>query len=69
MSSKKINPYFTSDLSTEHLSTEEKKELEKLIKEITEEAKRVVEDYVKNPSELSGSAVQIHVDSPHLKEK
>tara|TARA_B100000287_G_C20434964_1_gene703130 strand:+ start:590 stop:793 length:204 start_codon:yes stop_codon:yes gene_type:complete len=46
-----------------------KKELEKLLKEITEEAKSVVEDYIKNPSELSGSALHIHPDSPFLKEK
>ena len=46
-----------------------KKELEKLLKEITEEAIKVVEDYAKNPSEMSGSAIHIHEDSPHLKEK
>ena len=50
-------------------SEKEEKELEKLLKEITDEAKKVVEDYVKNPSELSGSTVQIHTDSPLLKEK
>ena len=66
---KKINSYFTSDLSTEHLSKNEKKELENLIKQITDEAKLVVEDYIKNPSELSGSSIQIHSDSPLLKEK
>ena len=32
--------------------------------EITEEAKNVVEDYIKNPSELSGSITQIHESSP-----
>ena len=41
-----------------------RKELERLLKEITEEAKKVVEDYVKNPSEMSGSVVQVHVNSP-----
>jgi hypothetical protein len=46
-----------------------KKELEKLLKEITKEAKSVVEDYAKNPSELSGSTLQIHPESPFLKEK
>ena len=45
-----------------------KEELEKLIKEMTEDAKAMVEDYVKNPSELSGSVTQIHEDSPLLKE-
>ena len=66
---KKIKSYFTEDLSIEHLSDAEKKELEKLLEEITQEAKLVVEDYVKNPSKISGSAVQIHSDSPILKEK
>ena len=48
------------------LTQKEKKELEKLIKEITETAKEVVEDYSKNPSEMSGSVVQIHETSPIL---
>ena len=47
----------------------EKKELEKLIKEITEEAKKVVEDYIKNPTDMSGSMVMIHENSPLLKDK
>ena len=52
------------------ISKKDKKELEKLLKEITEEAKKVVEDYVKNPSQFdSGSAIQLHPDSPILKEK
>ena len=51
------------------LTIEQKKELEKLIKEITEQAKSVVEDYSKNPSEMSGSVIQIHEDSPLLDKK
>ena len=51
------------------LSKKEKKELQKLIDEINNEAKKVVEDYVKNPSELSGSTIQIHPDSPLLDKK
>ena len=43
-----------------------KKELEKLKKEILDEAKKVVEDYVDNPSEISGSVVNIHQNSPFL---
>ena len=66
---KKINAYFTEDLSTDHLSNEEKEELQKIIGELTEQAKHVVEDYVKNPSEMSGSVVVIHEKSPYLKEK
>ena len=44
----------------------EQKELEKLKKEILDEAKKVVEDYVDNPSEISGSVVNIHQNSPYL---
>ena len=44
----------------------EEKELEKLKKEILDEAKKVVEDYTKNPSQLSGSLTQVHEDSPAL---
>ena len=45
-----------------------RKELEKLKKEILEEAKKVVEDYVDNPSDISGSVVNIHQNSPFLDE-
>ena len=51
------------------ITEEEKKELEKLIKEITNDAKSVVEDYVKNPSTVSGSTeIHIHEQSPWLDE-
>ena len=53
----------------EELSKEEKEELQRLTDEINEEAKNVVEDYVKNPSEISGSVVQIHEDSPFIDER
>ena len=42
------------------------KELEKLKKEILDEAKKVVDNYVENPSEESGSTVNIHQNSPFL---
>ena len=45
-----------------------RKKLEKLKKEILDEAKKVVEDYVDNPSEISGSVVNIHQNSPFLDE-
>ena len=51
------------------LSKEDKEELQKLTDEITEEAKNVVEDYVKNPSEISGSVIEIHEDSPFIDER
>ena len=41
-------------------------EMKKIVEEITKEAKLVVEDYVKNPSEMSVSVVQIHETSPIL---
>ena len=43
-----------------------RKELEILKKEILDEAKKVVEDYVDNPSDISGSVVNIHQNSPFL---
>ena len=51
------------------LSKREKEELQKLTDEITEEAKNVVEDYVNNPSEISGSVVAIHENSPFVDER
>ena len=45
-----------------------KKELERLKKEILDEAKKVVEDYSKNPSEISGSVIEINQNSPFLEE-
>ena len=43
-----------------------RKELEKLKKEILEEAKKVVDNYVENPRDISGSVVNIHQNSPFL---
>ena len=43
-------------------------QLEKLKKEILDEAKKVVENYVDNPSDISGSVVNIHQNSPFLDE-
>ena len=43
-----------------------KKKLEQLKKEILDEAKKVVENYVDNPSDISGSVVNIHENSPFL---
>ena len=44
------------------------KQIEQLKKEIMDEAKKVVKDYVDNPSEISGSTVHIHQDSPFVDE-
>ena len=51
------------------LTKKEQQDLEKLIKEITEDAKSVVEDYEESPSEISGSFTQVHENSPFLVEK
>ena len=48
------------------MNEKQKKELEKLISEITEEAKNVIKDYEDNPSEMSGSIVQVHENSPYV---
>ena len=46
MSTKKINTSnLNTDLNTDHLTPEQKEELEKMIKEITEEAKSVIEEW------------------------
>ena len=42
------------------------KELEQLKKEIMDEAKKVVDNYVENPSDISGSTINIHQNSPFL---
>ena len=49
------------------LNEKQRKELQAIIDSITKEAKDMVEDYSKNPSELvSGSIVQIHEGSPYV---
>ena len=53
---------------SDDLTKEQREELEKLQKEIIDEAKKVVEDYVDNPSEISGSTINIHQNSPFLDE-
>ena len=51
---------------SDELTKEQRKELEKLQNEIIDEAKKVVENYVDNPSNISGSVVNIHQNSPFL---
>jgi|TARA_Y100000310_G_scaffold280751_1_gene300704 hypothetical protein len=51
----------------EHMTKDEfEKHLQTLTDEITNEAKLLVNDYKDNPSEESGSVVQIHEESPYL---
>ena len=53
-------------MMNDDLTKKEKNELEKLQKEILDEAKKVVEDYADNPTDISGSVVNIHENSPFL---
>ena len=50
------------------MSKGEIEELEKLMKEITEAAKKVVEEYVENPSDEHETDISIDFDSPYLDE-
>jgi len=51
---------------SDDLTKEQREELEKLKNEIIDEAKKVVENYVDNPSDVSGSTINIHQNSPFL---
>ena len=44
------------------------KQIKQLKKEIMDEAKKVVKDYSDNASEMSGSLIRIHQDSPFLED-
>ena len=48
------------------LNEEQKRELQKLADEVLREARLVVDDFNNNPSEESGSIIQVHQDSPLL---
>ena len=50
----------------ELLTKEQREELQSLIDEIAEEAKEVRLDYEKNESEMSGSIIHVHENSPYL---
>jgi|15BtaG_2_1085339.scaffolds.fasta_scaffold07608_9 hypothetical protein len=53
---------------TDSLLTKEQQELlQRLMDEITGIASEVVDDYNSNPSELSGSIIEIHENNPFLK--
>ena len=53
-------------MEDDDLTKQQKEELEKLKNEILDEAKKVVEDYVDNPTDISGSTINIHHNSPFL---
>jgi cyclophilin family peptidyl-prolyl cis-trans isomerase len=50
------------------LTKKQKEELQKLIDGIVDDAKSVLKDYKESPSEISGSVVQIHENSPFMDE-
>ena len=45
-----------------------KKELSFIVEELSDLAKLVKKDYEDNPTDISGSVVQIHEDSPYMNE-
>ena len=45
-----------------------KKELDKIMSEMTELAKTVVKEFEQNPTDISGSTIYIHEDSPYVDE-
>ena len=51
---------------SQKLTEEQEKELQKLTNEMSNSAFDVVEDFKENPSENSGSTIQVHEDSPYL---
>ena len=48
------------------LTDKQKEELQKIADEVLKEAELVVKDYKDNPSDISGSLVRVHQDSPFL---
>ena len=67
------------DKYEQYLTKEQIEELEQLTKELTEDAKAIIDDYTKNPSEYSGSVdlkkglvkgdgVVVHENSPLLRD-
>jgi hypothetical protein len=55
-------------MSKKLLTKKQKEELQKLTDELLNDAKSVVEDYEENPSEMSGSVIAIHENSPFMEE-
>lgn len=57
-----------SDGNTE-LTKEQQELLKRLADEIMSLASEVVDDYETNPSEMSGSITEVHIDSPLLNDE
>ena len=52
---------------SDDLTKKQKEKLQKLTDEMMDSATVVFEDYQSNPSEMSGSTIQIHETSPFLR--
>ena len=48
------------------LTDKQKEEIQKLADLVQKEAELVIKDYTENPSDISGSTIQVHIDSPLL---
>ena len=66
MNDKKIKPLKFGNEILSKLSKQQQKELKYLANEITKEAKKVKKDYEENKSNLSGSLLHVHENSPAL---
>ena len=51
------------------LTDKQKEELQKLADEVQKESELVIKDYKENPSENSGSIIQVHINSDILDEE
>ena len=51
------------------LNKKQQEELNELLQDVINAASNVVEDYEKNPSEMSGSITQVHENSPYIATK
>ena len=51
---------------SDELTKKQEEELQKLVNELSNFASDVVDDYRENPSEISGSTIQINENSPYL---
>ena len=56
-------------MAKDKLTKKQQEKLQKLTDEIIQDAKKVRLDYKENPSEMSGSTISIHENSPFLATK
>ena len=63
---KKIKPLTINNKLLDKLPKAHQKELQSLINDIAKEANKVREEYEQNKSEISGSQIHVHENSPAL---